>query len=90
MEHGFSQLVDWSWAVEDVKASRLLAHEFGSDTFTYKSVLVCRRREDLSDMDRDRLKWRSKNVRIGACDALFMTWDDLLEHFEGAVVSALR
>ncbi|HUB23935.1 MAG TPA: Shedu anti-phage system protein SduA domain-containing protein [Tepidisphaeraceae bacterium] len=61
-DHGFSQLVDWFYKVDDIRKTDGFARVFGDSSATFCGLLVIGRSSGLSEDDRRRLRWRSQHV----------------------------
>lgn len=82
IQHGFSQIADWSWAKNEAQQSRIFQSALGVDQSTETYVLVCGRDASLVGHERSRLMWRHGKTSIASCRILFQTYDDLVQHFE--------
>lgn len=82
IQHGFSQIADWSWAKNESQQSRIFQSALGTEDFTETYVLICGRDGSLVDHERSRLLWRHGKTSIANCRILFQTYDDLAQHFE--------
>lgn len=85
INHGFSQIVDWSWAKNDNHHTQVFKNAFGCNAVGELYILVCGRRDSLDAVESSRLRWRSDNTLIGGSKVLCMTYDDLIAHFEGTL-----
>lgn len=79
-EHGFSQLVDWFYALDDLKTTKRFAKDFGYKHARFIGILVVGRSAALSDDDRSRMNWRSERVVVNSHYVHCLTFDDLYEH----------
>lgn len=79
-EHGFSQLVDWFYALDDLKTTKRFAKDFGYKHARFIGILVVGRSAALSEDDRSRLNWRSERVLVNSHYVHCLTFDDLYEH----------
>ena len=79
-EHGFSQLVDWFFTIDDYKKTNKFKTEFGDGHIAFLSLLVAGRNAGVSDFDRTRLKWRTEKVRVDSHTIEFLTFDDLYQY----------
>ena len=82
LQRGFSQISDWSWAKNDNQHTRTFQNAFGCDQMQETYLLVCGKDESLSDAEKSRLLWRHDKTIISGSKILFMTYDDLVLHFE--------
>lgn len=78
-EHGFSQLVDWSYALEDLVKSDQFEDRFGSRRINYEMLLVIGRSQFLTPADVRRIEWRTTNITLNSRHVHFFTYDDLFE-----------
>lgn len=77
-EHGFSQLVDWFWKLDDARASAEFRHRFGPKQPHFLGVLVVGRGTTLTDREQHRLDWRLARVVIDSKPVFCVTYDQLL------------
>lgn len=85
MEHGFGQLVDWAWAIQDGNNTRILRNAFGCDIAAAASVLVCGRKAYMDATEQSRFDWRTHNIRLGGMPSTCMTYDRLVSFFETTI-----
>jgi hypothetical protein len=85
IQHGFSQIADWSWAKNESQHSRIFQSALGVDESSESYVLICGRQSSLVDHEQSRLFWRHRKTSIAGRRILFQTYDDLAEHFESAL-----
>jgi hypothetical protein len=77
-EKGFSQVVDWAWAIDVYKKTPPFETMFGSTRPNCVGVLVIGRDTDLSDaIARDRWEWRSQKVGVDSWPVTLLTYDQL-------------
>lgn len=76
-DHGFSQLVDWFYALDDLKKTSRFAQDFGHGHIRFFGLLIIGRSAGLSDSDRARLKWRAEKVRVDSHPIDCFTFDDV-------------
>jgi Domain of unknown function (DUF4263) len=76
-EHGFSQLVDWFFTLDDFKKTDRFARDFGDGHVRFVALLVLGRNAGLSEHDRRRLRWRTEKVRVDSHTVECLTLDDL-------------
>jgi hypothetical protein len=81
-EHGFSQLVDWFYSLDDFKKTERFAKDFGYGHITFLGLLILGRNAGVSDSDRNRLKWRTEKVRVDSHTVECLTFDDLYQYLE--------
>jgi hypothetical protein len=76
-EHGFSQMVDWFYHLDDFKGAKGFAKTFGYGHIKFMGMLIIGRSTSLDDTQRSRLKWRSEKVLIDSHPIICLTLDDL-------------
>jgi len=82
LQHGFSQISDWTWAKNDNQQSKVLQSNFGCTEMSEEFLLICGRSDSLNITELSRLEWRSKTTSIAGARVQFLTYDDLLDHFD--------
>jgi hypothetical protein len=75
LERGFSQLVDWGCALDDLARTNAFASVFGSAEAKVMLVLVVGRSVNLDAKEVRRLEWRQEKVGIDGRQALLLTFD---------------
>lgn len=90
-EHGFSQLVDWLYALDDAKGTKRFAEDFGYGHVRFFGVMVVGRSSALSNEEENRLRWRSERILVNSNHIHCITFDDLhrqltwrIEHYRAA------
>jgi len=81
-EHGFSQLTDWFFNLDDYKKSHGFTKTFGYGHVSFTGVLIIGRATGLNAMKRTRLRWRSDKVLIDSNAVICVTFDDVYETFK--------
>jgi hypothetical protein len=76
-EHGFSQLADWFYNLDDFKGTKGFSKTFGAGHVTFIGMLVIGRSSGLDAAKRNRLKWRTEKVLIDSHPVWCITFDDL-------------
>jgi len=76
-DHGFSQLVDWFYSLDDLKKTSRFAKDFGHGHIKFFGLLIIGRSAGLTESDRARLKWRTEKVRVDSHSIDCLTFDDL-------------
>jgi hypothetical protein len=76
-EHGFSQIIDWFWKIDDFKNTSLARSIFESENIEFYGILVIGRDNFLSDIDKTRLKWRLNKVLVDSRKVICITFDQL-------------
>lgn len=82
VQHALGQIVDWSWALNDNQKSAVLSNALGHTEFSRTYVIVCGAEDTMDATERSRLNWLNDHCRVTDTRVLFMTYDDLLLHFE--------
>jgi hypothetical protein len=80
-EHGFSQVLDWFWKLNDQEGSTEFVHRFGL-TASYEGMLIIGRSTGLSHKERDRLRWRRDKVVSDSKRVHCVTYDELYQHLD--------
>lgn len=83
VQHALGQIVDWSWAINDSQKSIVLINALGYAEFSRTYVVVCGVEGSMDATERSRLNWLSDHCKVTDTRVLFMTYDDLVLHFEG-------
>ena len=76
-EHGFSQLVDWFYNLDDFKNTKNFIKTFGDGHIRLSGLLIVGRDTGLDDAQRSRLKWRSEKILIDSHAISCITFDEL-------------
>ena len=76
-EHGFSQLVDWFYLLDDMKNTQRRFQDFGYGHTRIDGLLVIGRSASISEDEHDRLRWRSDRVVVNSHKIVCLTYDDL-------------
>jgi hypothetical protein len=77
-EHGFSQLVDWFWRLDDARGSTDFLHRFGPAHPRLMGMLVLGRDAFLGARERQRLAWRMERVLVDSKHITCVTYDQLV------------
>jgi len=78
-EHGFSQLVDWFYHLDDFRGTEGFAKAFGYGRVRFAGLLVIGRQAGLDEARRNRLRWRSEKVLSDSHSVTCTTFDELAE-----------
>ncbi len=78
-DHGYSQLIDWFSCLDDYRQTAKFIDEFGHGYVTFHGLLIVGRNAGMTDGDRRRLKWRTKNVVVNSQPITCITFDDLYD-----------
>ena len=76
-EHGFSQLTDWFYHLDDFKGTKGFVKTFGDGHIKFFGLLLIGRSESLDAAKRSRLDWRTEKVLIDSHPVTCLTFDDL-------------
>lgn len=76
-EHGFSQLIDWFFNLDDFQKTHGFTKTFGPGHVSFTGLLVIGRSAGLDEMKWTRLRWRSKKVLVDSHTVQCVTFDDL-------------
>jgi len=77
IEHGFSQIIDWFWKLEDQEKSDDYEHRFGAKHATMHGLVVVGRDDSLGPREVARLKWRQDRVVVHSKKVSVVTFDEL-------------
>jgi len=80
--HALGQVADWSWAINDSQHSKTLQNAIGFPEFSRTYVIVCGWNHTMDTTERSRLTWIDDHCKVTDARVRFMTFDDLLLHFE--------
>ena len=78
-EHGFSQLTDWFFNLDDYKKSHGFTKTFGYGHVSFTGLLVIGRATGLDDMKSPGPRWRSDKVLVDSNAVIRVTFDDVYE-----------
>ncbi|MCY9850386.1 Shedu anti-phage system protein SduA domain-containing protein [Pectobacterium jejuense] len=82
-EHGASQIIDWIRVLKDAEKTDDFRAHFGSaNKFEAEFILVIGRDEYLDDDQKERLAWRTKNLRAGDYKIRCITFDQVIDEVE--------
>jgi hypothetical protein len=76
-EHGFSQVIDWFWKIDDLRQTASARTIFGHDHIDFMGVLVIGRDRFLDTADKIRLEWRVNKVVVNSQRVVVRTFDQL-------------
>jgi hypothetical protein len=77
-EHGFSQVVDWFYKLQDMTGTATMEARFGRRAIDYTGVLVIGRDRHMNTGEDDRLRWRRDHVIVNSKRVFCVTYDELL------------
>jgi hypothetical protein len=78
-EHGYSQVVDWFYKLQDMIGTATMEARFGKRAIDYTGVLVVGRDQHMNAGEDDRLRWRREHVIVNSKRIFCVTYDELLE-----------
>jgi Domain of unknown function (DUF4263) len=82
-EKGFSQVVDWTWALDHYRKTGDYIDALGGERPNVVGVLVIGRSTSLStSVRRDRWEWRRNKVKADSFTLTLVTFDELYHDFE--------
>lgn len=82
-EKGFSQIIDWTWALDHYRKTGDYVDAFGGERPNIVGVLVIGRSASLSTAVRkDRWEWRRNKVKADSFTLTLVTFDELYRDFE--------
>lgn len=76
-EHGFSQITDWFWRLEDLRRTDQFRERFGKDNIHYEGLLVIGRDVFLNEQAKRRFEWRKSQLILGSKQISCFTFDQL-------------
>lgn len=76
-EHGYSQVIDWFYKLDDMEKTDEFEARFGARTINFFGLLVIGRSETFSDRERRRLTWRQDRTVVNSRHIRCMTFDQL-------------
>jgi hypothetical protein len=81
-EHGFSQIIDWFYKINDMLRTDDMANRFGGPVIEYTGVLLIGRDKHFQPGERRRLEWRNAHVVVNSKHIYCRTYDELLLDLE--------
>jgi hypothetical protein len=83
-EHGFSQIIDWIWWLDNQRGTAPYIARFGAASIQFAAVLIIGRDRSLEKpLHRDRLSWRSQHVVVASRTVNCITYDQLSRNLSG-------
>ncbi|WP_082552353.1 Shedu immune nuclease family protein [Methylobacterium sp. Leaf456] len=79
MEGAFSQIVDWYYKLDDMKATNDFANTFGDRDAVFEGLIVTGKDMKLAPQEKARLKWRIENVRVASKKINTISFDEFVE-----------
>lgn len=77
LEHGYSQIVDWFWKIEDQSRTNDFKHRFNVENISYHGLLIVGRSSSLASREMERLKWRQDKTVVNSNRISILTFDQL-------------
>lgn len=81
-EHGYSQIIDWNYKLDDMEKSDSFEDRFGTRSIDSFCILVIGRSNFLSPQEKRRLRWRERHVVVRSQQIRCFTYDELLTELE--------
>ena len=78
-DHGYSQLIDWFYKLEDRRNRDEFEARFGKRSIDFTGVLVVGRNQHMDAGERLRLEWRRRHVVVHSRNIICVTYDELLD-----------
>ena len=90
-EHGFSQLVDWFYALDGARGTPEFERGFGYGYVRFSGMLVVGRSAGLEESEGNRLAWRTEKVLVNSIPVYCLTFDDLFsQSAQGSTITCKR
>lgn len=87
-DHGYSQIIDWFWKLNDLARSDSLRARFNhANSIEYSGLLVIGRSKGLKELENQRLIWRRTKVVVDSRRIQCVTFDELHEDLVGKLKS---
>jgi hypothetical protein len=81
-EGAYSQLVDWLWKLEDKRSTADFVNTFGNRRATFQGLIVIGKDMNLSQQEKDRLKWRMDRTMIDSNAVSMVSFDELADDLD--------
>ncbi|MBI2604447.1 MAG: DUF4263 domain-containing protein [Deltaproteobacteria bacterium] len=78
-EHGFSQLVDWTWIMTESRQAPVIKAAFRGEVKGWTLLLVAGRKGKISSQELERLEWRTAHAAVQGRKVHHVTFDELYE-----------
>lgn len=78
-EHGYSQIIDWFYKLDDMERTDGFEDRFGARTIKPFGLLIIGRSQFLDPKDERRLRWREEHVVVNSQLIKCLTYDELFE-----------
>jgi hypothetical protein len=78
-EHGYSQIIDWFYRLDDFAETKKFKEHFSVDEIDYSGYLVIgRKKSSIPNFGyQARLDWRSKKILVNGRSVICLTYDEL-------------
>ena len=77
-DHGYSQVVDWFYKLQDMTNSDEMEARFGKRAIDYTGVLIVGRDQHMDIGEQLRMNWRREHVIVNSKRIVCVTFDQLL------------
>jgi hypothetical protein len=85
--HGFHQIIDWFWKLDDMANTDDFAARFGRRRVPYFGLLVIGRSSALaSPREQQRWEWHRRKVVVNSMPILHVTYDELCDYLLACLV----
>ena len=83
-EHGYSQIIDWFYLLNDMSKTNQYETAFGLNVITYDGILVIGRSHFINNTydESRRLFWRMNHVIVNSKKILCCTYDELYQNLQ--------
>jgi Domain of unknown function (DUF4263) len=78
-DHGFSQIIDWFWKLDDVERTDDFRARFGPEPIRYSALLIIGRGRAFGHREDRRRSWRGSRVVVNSWHVCCITFDELYE-----------
>ena len=83
-EHGYSQLIDWHYLMDDMERTSRFQEHFGVDHVSYDGLLVIGRDSFVNEAGCSRrLRWRKEKIVVNSRRLHCLTFDALASEIQG-------
>jgi hypothetical protein len=86
-EHGYSQIIDWFWKLDDMKQTFSYENIFGLKDIDFEGILIIGRNSSFNtEIDKKRFRWRRRHTIIQSKKIHCVTYDELLEDLKQLMI----
>lgn len=85
LEHGFGQIIDWFYKLDDRRKSDDFADRFGMRSIDVSGTLIVGRDQHIDTGERFRLEWRRQHVIVNSKHIKCITYDELLSDLRNRI-----